>query len=101
MAQGTIRKSVEKSIKHGVDAGVIDLDRDAAALGMLRHMANVLDSDNGDTPVLRYVTPASFLAYCEKLGFVPEIKKTEEKPRRIDKNSKLHVVGNSSWKKRA
>ena len=100
MAQGRIRKSVEKSIKDGVDRGTIDLNRDAATIGMLRFMADNLDEDHGETPVFRYVTPASFLNYCEKLGFVPDIEKEEKKPR-IDKNAKLHVVGKSRWKKQA
>ena len=98
MAQGRIRKAVEKSIRHGETAGNIDLERDSAVIGMLRYMADVLDADKGGTPPLRYVTPASFLAYCEKLGFVPDVDVRKEKPK-ADKNTKLHVVGQSKWKR--
>ena len=98
MKHKTVSEDVEKSISYGIDTGKIDPERDAASLGMLRYMADALDDDGGSTSVLRYVTPASFLSYCKEFGFMPEIEKREK---RIDKNSKLHVVGNSKWKKNA
>ena len=97
MAQGRIRKAVEQSIKYGLNSGNVDLERDSAMLGMLRYMADTLDADKGETPALRYVSPASFLSYCEKLGFAPDIDKASLP--RTDKNAKLHIVGGSKWKR--
>ena len=97
MSQGRLRKAVEKSIKHGVEAGNIDIQRNAAMLGMLRYMADALDNDDGETPVLRYVTPASFLSYCEKLGFAQIKVKQEAEPKK-EEHAKITVVGGSRWK---
>ena len=44
---------------------------------------------------------ATVREYAQTLSKLNDLIGVEEKPRRIDKNSKLHVVGNSSWKKRA
>ena len=96
---GKLLEAVEISVENGINEGRIDEKRDAATIEMLKHMAEVLDSDQtGQSSVMRYVSPASFLSYCEKLGFVPEIN-DQIKPKRIDKNSKLHIVGNSQWKR--
>lgn len=98
---GELLKAVDKSVKNGIKNGRIDPDRDAATIAMLRHMAKVLDSDETESSsVMRYVSPSSFLAYCDKLGFAPDAVKVEEK-KKADKNSKLHVVGGSKWAKRA
>lgn len=83
MAQGRLRKAVDKSIKCAVDSGKLDLNEHAAPIGMLRYMADTLDSDSGKTPAMRYVTPASFLNYCDSLGLTPmsEVGKSDEKPK--------------------
>ena len=79
MAQGRIRQSVEKSITQAVDSGTLDEKQSAAPIEMLRYMADFLDSDTGDTPATRYVTPASFLSYCDALGLTPcEVVKTKK-----------------------
>lgn len=44
---------------------------------------------------------ATIREYAQTLSKLNDLIGAEEKPHRIDKNSKLHVVGNSSWKKRA
>lgn len=98
MAQGRIRKAVEKSIKHGTDSGHIDIARDAAAIGMLRYMADTLDHDDGSTPPLRYVSPSQFLTYCEKLGFLPDLG---GETKTATKAQVIKLVGNSKWKKQA
>ena len=83
MAQGRIRRSVEESITKAVNNGVLDAKQSAAPIEMLRYMADFLDSDTGDTPATRYVTPASFLSYCDALGLTTNIvvktKKTDKK----------------------
>lgn len=71
MAQGRIRKGVEKSINSAVKQGFLDVETHAATVAMLRYMADYLDSDTGETPATRYVSPASFLSYCTALGFTP------------------------------
>lgn len=86
MAQGRIRKGVEKSVRAAVSSGNLDLNVHAAPLAMLRYMADFLDTSDGETPPTRYVTPASFLSYCDALGLVPKDvpaagKKAAEKPR--------------------
>lgn len=68
MAQGRLRKAVDRSIKTAVNEGRVRLDADAAAIGMLRYMADTIDAAHGETVVLRYATPASFLSYCQALG---------------------------------
>jgi len=96
MAQGKLRKAVEKSISAGAKAGSIQTDRDAATIEMLRHMADMLDSEAGGPSVIRYVSPASFLAYCEKLGFVPALGQSKEED---TKAKVVQLVGNSKWKR--
>ena len=86
MAQGRIRKGVEKSIRAAVADGSLNLETHAAPLAMLRYMADFLDSPSDGAPPTRYVTPASFLSYCETLGLVPRElpaggKKAAEKPK--------------------
>lgn len=39
--------------------------------------------------------------YAQTLSKLNDLVGDQEKPHRIDKNSKVHVVGNSKWKKRA
>jgi len=97
----SLSEAVEKSVKNGIEAGRIDPERDAATIAMLEHMADVLDKDNTKTSsVMRYVSPASFLNYCEKLGFTPASRDADGTPR-TDKNAKLHLVGKSKWAKQA
>ena len=79
MEYGRIRQSVEKSIEQAVSTNTLDEKQNAAPIEMLRYMADFLDSDTGDTPATRYVTPASFLSYCAALGLTPcEIVKTKK-----------------------
>lgn len=79
MAQGRLRKAVDKSIKSAVQEGRISLTGDAAAIGMLRYMADIIDAAPGESTVLRYATPASFLSYCQALGIAAP-KATATKP---------------------
>lgn len=44
---------------------------------------------------------ATVREYAQALNKLHKLMNEQKKPHRIDKNSKLHVVGNSSWKKRA
>lgn len=85
-----IRKAVDKSIQFGLDRGRIHPERDAALIEMIRYMADRLDSDSGNTPTTRYITPASFLSYCEKLGLQPDLDMPVEAPKGL--------VGHSKWK---
>ena len=85
-----IRNAVEQSIKYGLEKGKINPERDSAMIEMIRYMADKLDEDDSDTPMARYITPASFLSYCEKLGIVPNTDTIEKSPR--------SMVGNSKWK---
>ena len=89
--RGKMRQSVEKSIKYGINKGTLDPNRDAATLQMLRIMADMLDDNEGKTPGIKYITPASFLNYCEKLGFFP--------PGEAEKEPVLTLMGHSKWKK--
>lgn len=98
MARGKLRKGVEKSIKAGKKTGTIDLERDAATIEMLRYMADELDAGGDGVPATRYISPSSFLNYCEKLGFMP--KQTKEEKDQA-KATVLTLVGNSKWKKQA
>lgn len=93
MAQGRLRKAVDKSINEAVSSGFLDLERNAAPIAMLRYMADNLDSDSGETPMMRYVTPASFLSYCDSLGLLPDkgAPKPKQEPRIVS------MVGNSKW----
>ena len=74
MPNGRIRKAVDKSIRAAVSSGNLDLDKHAAPIGMLRFMADYLDTPGLETPPFRYASPASFLSYCEKLGLLPELE---------------------------
>ena len=77
MANGRLRAAVERSISAAEKSGSLDSERNAAPIEMLLYMADYLDKDNGKTPATRYVTPASFLSYCEALGLTPpEVIKT-------------------------
>lgn len=96
MAQGRLRKAVDKSIRHAVSSGNLDLEQSAAPIAMLRYMADNLDSDSGETPMMRYVTPASFLSYCDSLGLLPDGKKPA-KPKQADESNIVTVVGRSKW----
>lgn len=100
MAQGRLRKAVDKSIESAVSSGSLDLDKNAAPIAMLRYMADKLDSDGGETPMMRYVTPASFLSYCDSLGLTPAKAQKEQKPS-APKPNIVRVAGNSKWKARA
>ena len=95
MAQGRLRKAVEKSISSGVKSGTIDLERDAATIEMLRFMADTLDADDGSS-IIRYISPSSFLTFCEKLGFLPKLTGADKEEA---KGTVLSLVGNSKWKR--
>lgn len=77
----SLRAEVDKSITQAVKDGTLSRQRHAAPIAMLRHMADYLDKgDNDGTPAMRYVTPASFLSYCDALGLTPnEVVKTAVK----------------------
>lgn len=79
--QGRMRESVEQSIEIATKEGRLDPQAQAAPLEMLRYMADYLDSDTGDTPPTRYVTPASFLNYCAELGLMPDSEALPKKPK--------------------
>ena len=80
MTNGKLRTAVERSISAAEDSGTLDREMSAAPIEMLLYMADYLDKDNGKTPATRYVTPASFLSYCEALGLTPpEVIKTKGK----------------------
>ena len=78
MAQGRVRKGVETSIRAAVSRGDLDLTAHAAPIAMLRAMADLLDKPGGETPAMRYVTPASFMAYCEALRLTPSARSGDE-----------------------
>lgn len=68
----TLRQAVDDSINEAVKRGAIDTAISAAPIAMLRAMADLIDSDaGGTTPAFRYVTPASFLSYCDALNLIP------------------------------
>lgn len=83
MAQGRLRKAVDNSIRSAVESGSLDLEKHAAPIAMLRYMADSLDSDRGKTTMLKLVTPASFLSYCDALGLTPgsDLEKQADKPK--------------------
>lgn len=96
MSQGRLRKAVERSINEAVSSGNVSLDKHAAPIAMLRYMADNLDRDSGETPMMRYVTPASFLSYCDALGLLPgkDGKPNAGQPRIVG------MVGNSKLKQK-
>lgn len=67
----TLREAVDRSISHAIASGTLDAERNAAPIAMLRAMADYVDRNDGDTPAMRYVTPASFLSFCSALGLLP------------------------------
>lgn len=68
----TLRQAVDSSIEEAVNRGAIDAKISAAPIAMLRAMADLIDGDTeGTTPAFRYVTPASFLNYCDALHLIP------------------------------
>lgn len=76
-----MREAVDKSIEAASKNGALDLERHAAPIAMLRHMADFLDgSDPDGTPAMRYATPASFLSYCDALGLLPEKGEQPKEP---------------------
>lgn len=77
MAHATIREAVDASIARQAQLGNVDESASAAPIAMLRKMADYLDADNGDTPAFRYVTPASFLSYCDALGLMPDLSRAK------------------------
>ena len=76
---GRLRKAVDKSISTAIDSGNLDAEQSAAAIEMLRIMADKLDSGES----MRNVPPASFLNYCDALGLTPDMgeKKKPKKPK--------------------
>ena len=95
---GRIRRAVDRSIRYGKEQGRINPERDAAPIAMIQHLANILDSDAGESSIMRYVSPSMFLSYCEKLGFTPPEEVKDKKPeKKPDKKISL-VVGQSKWK---
>lgn len=78
MPSRRMRRAVDRSITTAVRGGSLDLDRHAAPIAMLRLMADYLDRPSTETPAFRYVTPASFLGYCEKLGLTPDVEQAAD-----------------------
>lgn len=100
MAQGRLRKGVEKSIKAAVDAGKLDIDKAAASIAMLRYLADEIDRSRGESNVLRYISPSSYLSYCEKLGFIPDaVPEKKQKEAQEESSKVVTIVGNSKWKR--
>lgn len=99
MPNGPLRAAVEDSLTAALNDKSLDAKRNAAPIAMLRYMADFLDADNGDTPATRYVTPASFLSYCNALGLTPDVddkaKPGTGEPRIVS------VAGNSKWTQKA
>ena len=78
MASGRLREAVDKSIDKAVASGSLDSEQSAAAIEMLRFMADALDEGES----MRNVTPASFLGYCNALGICPNVDaKAKPKPK--------------------
>ena len=78
----TLRQAVDASIDEAVKRGAVDTAISAAPIAMLRAMADLIDGGaNSATPAFRYVTPASFLSYCDALNLIPpkEFKSGEQK----------------------
>ena len=71
--RGPIRRAVDESIGERASIGALDPKVSAAPVAMLRKMADFLDDDMATTPAFRYVTPASFLSYCDALGLMPDV----------------------------
>ena len=86
----SVLEKLNESIDQGVKNGDIDAIKQGALIEAARKVANVRGKiDN--------VSPSVFLKYCEKLGLAPDVN---AKPRpKTDKNAKLHVVGQSKWKR--
>lgn len=96
MAQGRLRKGLEESITGGVLDGTIDRKKHAAALAMLRKMADAIDKAPDDATAMKTVTPKAYLDYLDALGMVPNGKnapKAQEKPK---PKSKLTAFSNAS-----
>lgn len=94
MAQGRIRKGVESSIKTAVQDGVLDIEKHAAPIAMLRYMADSIDQGDGEK-TLKAITPASFLSYCETLGLTP----SAELQKQVKQKPKLATVRNGKFAK--
>ena len=91
MAQGKLRKAVDRSVDARVRAGTVDPDTDAAVIAMLRFMADTIDANGADA--LRSVTPASYLSFCKALGIasdeVPRVERPARPARIIDGGSRF------------
>ena len=97
----SVLEKLNESIKNSIQSGTIDSVKQGAIIEAAQKIATMIDRNPywplvGDK--IDNVTPSVFLKYCEKLGIAPDI--TAEKPR-ADKNAKLHMVGNSKWKRQA
>lgn len=97
----SVLAKLNESIKNSIQSGTIDSVKQGAIIEAAQKIAVMIDN-NPNWPLVGdkvdNVTPSVFLKYCEKLGIAPDI--AAEKPR-IDKNAKMHIVGNSKWKKQA
>lgn len=89
MAQGRIRKGIEESITAGVSAGEIDRKKHAAALAMVRKMADALDGEPDATVAFKTITPKMYLDYLDALGMVPNSKNSPKQADRPRKQAKL------------
>ena len=85
MTEGRLRKAVDRSIAKAVESGNLDEDKSAAAIEMLRFMADSLDAGEN----LRNIPPASFLSYCNALGICPDVNEKQAKPK---KRAKLATI---------
>jgi hypothetical protein len=97
----SVSEKLNESIKNSIESGTIDSVKQGPIIEAAQKIAAMIDN-NPDWPLVGEkvdnVTPSVFLKYCEKLGIAPDVK--AEKPR-TDKNAKMHIVGNSKWKKQA
>ena len=95
----SVLSKFNKSVKNGIERGVIDKDRNAAVIEAAKKLARMMDEPGW--PIVRgkvdNVSPSIFLKYCEKLGITDieqgQQAKKEDKP--------ISLVGNSKWKMKA
>lgn len=95
----TLKQAVDDSIKEAVSRGAIDTTLSAAPIAMLRAMAELIDGDSDSgTPAFRYVTPASFLSYCDALNLIPP-KQLESSNKPKEEGAYARFLKNSRYSK--
>lgn len=66
---GRLRTALERSIKHAKNAGLLDLDAQAALLCSARYQADMIDAEPHKT---NYNDWRTFNSTCSALGFDPK-----------------------------